>query len=873
MLFLRRPAFALTLCVMLVVATPLRAVAPTLSAIAPVLLAEDTNSGPIAFTITDPDTDPASFVVTASSSDPAVVAASGITLGGAGENRTVAIQPVANASGQTTITLTATFQDETATTTIDVTVTAVNDPPTISDIGPQSTTQGTPTGPIAFTVGDVDNGIGILVVSGTSSNQVLVPDAGIAFSGNGLNRTVRITPAAGQVGSATITVTVSDRSAESSKTFLLTVSAGDGSADDRGYRRAGDGRGRGDGPDRVQGGDPDTALASLVVTASSDNPALVPLANITLGGVNPNRTITIAPAPNQSGSATITVTVSDGTTAVSDTFTLTVQPVNDLPTFMGVPSSVSSSEDAIIGPIAFTVADVDHPLSLVQVSVASSNASLLPPASLTLTGANGSYALTLAPVANASGTATVTLTAADPLGAGTAQIAVTITAVNDAPTISDIGDSSTTQENATPPMAFTIGDVDSTVTCAGVTASSTNTVLVPNTPANLVVSGTGTSCTIVVRPASGQQGTSIITVTVSDGALTASDTFVLTVTAGVAPPTISDIGPQVTTEDVPTGAIAFTVGDPDTALASLVVTASSDNPALVPLANITLGGVNPDRTITIAPAPNQSGSATITVTVSDGTTAVSDTFVLTVTGVDDPPTISDIGPQATAEDVATGAIAFTVGDPGDGAGLAGGDGEFRQSGAGAAGEHHAGRRQPGPHDHGHAGGEPERERDDHGDGLGRHDGGERHVRADGDGRRRSADDQRHRAAGNGRGRRDRRDRLHGGGPDTALASLVVTASSDNPALVPLANITLGGVNPDRTITITPAPNQSGSATITVTVSDGTTAVSDTFVLTVTGVDDPPTISDIGPQATAEDVATGASRSRWGIPTRRWGRWW
>ena len=440
-----RRAFALTLCVMLVVATPLRAVAPTLSDIAPVLLAEDTGSGPIAFTVTDPDTDPADVVVTASSSNQAVVAAGGVTLAGTGANRTVAIQPVANASGQTTITLTASDGAETATTTIAVTVTAVNDAPTISDIGPQSTTRGTTTAPIAFTVGDVDNGIGILVASGSSSNQVLVPDAGIEFSGNGVNRTVRITPAANQVGSATITVTVSDGSAESSDTFLLTVSAGVAppTISDIGPQATTEDVPT--GPIAFTVGDPDTALGSLVVTASSDNPALVPLANIALGGVNPNRTLTITPAPNQSGSATITVTVSDGTTPVSDTFALTVQPVNDLPTFIGVPSSVSSSEDAIIGPIAFTVADVDHPLSLVQVSVASSNASLLPPASLTLTGANGSYALTLAPVANASGTATVTLTAADPLGAGTAEIAVTITAVNDAPTISDIGDSSTTR--------------------------------------------------------------------------------------------------------------------------------------------------------------------------------------------------------------------------------------------------------------------------------------------------------------------------------------------------------------------------------------------------------------------------------------------
>src|SRR5207302_1150554 len=95
---------------------------------------------------------------------------------------------------------------------------------------------------------------------------------------------------------------------------------------------------------------------------------------------------------------------------------------------------------------------------------------------------------------------------------------------------------------------------------------------------------------------------------------------------------------------------------------SLVVTASSSNPTLVPSANIVLGGTDANRTITIQPATNQSGSATITVTVSDGSLASSDTFVLTVTAVNDPPTISDIIDQATPEDTSTGPISFTVGD-------------------------------------------------------------------------------------------------------------------------------------------------------------------------------------------------------------------
>ena len=78
----------------------------------------------------------------------------------------------------------------------------------------------------------------------------------------------------------------------------------------------------------------------------------------------------------------------------------------------------------------------------------------------------------------------------------------------------------------------------------------------------------------------------------------------------------------------------------------------------------------------------------------------------------------------------------------------------------------------------------------------------------------------------------------------AVADLTLSASSSDQGLVPDANIVLGGSGASRTVTVTPASNQSGSATITLTVSDGTASSTDTFVLTVDAVNDVPTISDV-----------------------------
>ncbi|HEY2953072.1 MAG TPA: immunoglobulin domain-containing protein, partial [Verrucomicrobiae bacterium] len=96
------------------------------------------------------------------------------------------------------------------------------------------------------------------------------------------------------------------------------------------------------------------------------------------------------------------------------------------------------------------------------------------------------------------------------------------------------------------------------------------------------------------------------------------------------PPTISDITNKVTNENTPTAAIPFTLSDDVTPATNLTVSGSSSNLALVPNANIVFGGSGSNRTVTITPAANQSGTATITLCVSDGESTTCDSFVLTV---------------------------------------------------------------------------------------------------------------------------------------------------------------------------------------------------------------------------------------------------
>jgi len=123
------------------------------------------------------------------------------------------------------------------------------------------------------------------------------------------------------------------------------------------------------------------------------------------------------------------------------------------------------------------------------------------------------------------------------------------------------------------------------------------------------------------------------------------------------PPTISAIANQSTRENTPTARIVFTVADPDTALTSVTVTVSSSNAQLVPPANMSLEGQGADRTIAITPAPNQTGTTTITLTVKDdGTGEASTAFELTILAV--PPQITTRPESRTI--VAGGEVSFNV---------------------------------------------------------------------------------------------------------------------------------------------------------------------------------------------------------------------
>lgn len=412
-------------------------------------------------------------------------------------------------------------------------------------------------------------------------------------------------------------------------------------------------------------GDKETPAGNLVVTASSSNLDLVPNENIGFGGTGTDRTLAITPAPDQFGTATITVAVTDaGGKRASDTFALVVSSINDAPTLDALPD-LSLDEDAPPRTISLTGigAGAANENQTLAVQASSSNPGLFADLSIAYTSPSPTGTLTFSPAPNASGAAIVTVTVDDgqTLNHATSRaFLVTVNAVNDLPSISDVGDV-VAPANLPVDTAFTIGDIETAANDLVVRGTSSNPQLVPDS--NIIISASGSSRIVRLTPRVNESGTALITLTVSDqDGGTASDTFSLRVDPENALPTLTDLPDEAIDEDTP-AAVTFSVGDAETATADLVVTASSTNPALVPNANFNIVGSGAVRTLTIVPGTNESGIAKIRVSVADAQGAtVTKGFTLTVKSVNDLPTISDIYDQTITEGTAQVEYAFTIGD-------------------------------------------------------------------------------------------------------------------------------------------------------------------------------------------------------------------
>lgn len=650
---------------------------PTISDVTDKTFHEDTSSGAIPFIVNDVETPAANLVLSASASNPALLPPSNFVFGGSGTNRTLTINPASNSFGTATVTIVVT--DASGATNSDsffVTINPVNDAPTLNALGNLAVNEDS--GPALVNLTGITSGAGnenqVLTITATSSNPLLIPNPTVSYFSPNTTASLSLAPLADATGTATITVTVQDDGGTANgginlftRTFSVTVNPVSNAPTISSISNQIIDEDSSTALLPFVIGDLDTSALNLVASGSSSNPSLIPNANIVLGGSGNNRTATISPAANQFGSATIWISVSDGANTVSNSFLVTVNPINDLPTVTGITNRVINEDTPTV--IAFDVFDVETSAASLAIAAVSSDTNLVPTANLIFSGTGTNKNVTITPAANKFGSSLITISVNDGIVTTNSSFLLTINSVNDAPTLNILGNLAINEDSGATGINLTginsgAGNENQNLI---VTASSSNPSLIP-APVVTYFS-TNSNGSLSLAPLTNANGTSIITVTVQDDGDTAnggtnvfSRTFSVTVNPLNDAPSISDIANQFINQDVSSAPIPFVVGDAETPATSLTLSGTSSATKLIANSGIIFGGSGSNRTVSFNPARGKTGTSTITISVNDGATTILESFLVTVGAGNSAPTISAITDRTTNEDTSTAAIPFTVRD-------------------------------------------------------------------------------------------------------------------------------------------------------------------------------------------------------------------
>ncbi|MCF7765025.1 MAG: hypothetical protein K9N62_15260 [Verrucomicrobia bacterium] len=643
--------------------------APTLDAIPdPLAVDEDAGLRTIALTgISAGGAETQEIRISASSSNPNLIPEPTVSHTGPNSTGSLSYTPVRDQSGTAVVTvkvmdagldgdLNSSGDNLSVSRTFTVTVNPVNDPPTLAAINnPVAIDEDAGQQTIALTgIGSGSGETQAISISASSNNPGLIPTPSVNYTSPNTTGSVSYTPVANQSGTAVITVTVVDAGLDGdlnsggdnlsiTRTFTVTVNPvndpptlaaiNDPVAinEDSGLQTialAGIGSGSGE-------------TQTMSISASSNNPGLIPTPSVNYTSPNTTGIVSYTPVANQSGTAVITVTVMDSgldgdlnssgdNLLVTRTFTVTVNPVNDPPTLVVINDPVAVNEDSGLQTITLTgIGSGGGETQTISISASSNNPGLIPTPSVNYTSPNTTGTVSYTPVANESGTAVITVTVVDSGLDGelnssgdnlsvSRTFTVTVNAVNDFPTVSQIADQTINEDGTTGVIAFTVDDIETPAGDLGVAVESSNSLLVP--VSGLESGGSGANLTLTIRPVGDAFGTTTVTVKVTDahgGMVT--ETFRVTVNAVNDPPSLNGIvdPPPVFDTAAPVTLPIEGIGAGAGEVQELRVLAVSSDPDIVPDPVVNYRTPDSAGSLTYAPVRGKTGTSTITVSVMD----------------------------------------------------------------------------------------------------------------------------------------------------------------------------------------------------------------------------------------------------------------
>ena len=539
----------------------------------------------------------------------AVAVANGsVTLNSSG---VLTFTPTANYNGTTSFNYTVTSGGVTETASATVTVVAVNDAPVNTVPGAITVTEDVATALTGISVGDVDAGSDTITVtlSVPAGTLAAATGSGVTVSGSGTGSLVLSgtqTSINSFIAASSVTYTTV---ANANGTVTLTVTTNDGGNTGSG------------------GAQTDVDTLTLNIAAVNDAPVNT-MPGTQAATEDTSKAITglgIADVDADSGIMTVTLAVTNGTLTVS-----------------GGSATIINSGTGTVTLIGTT---------------AQINATL---------AANVTYV----PTANFNGAATLTMITSDNGNTGsggllfdTDTVTINVSAVNDAPVNTMPSAIAVPEDVATALTGISVGDVDAGSGTITVTLSVPAGTLAATTGSGVTVSGSGTgslvlsgtqasinsfiaASSVTYTTAANANGTVTLTVTTNDGGNTGSgsaqtdiDTVTLNITAVNDAPVNTLPGTQAATEDTSKAITGLSISDVDNSTGmtvilsvgagtgTLTVTGGSAAISGSGTGTVTLTGTTAQINATLAanvtyvPTADFNGSATLTISTSDGTGA------------------------------------------------------------------------------------------------------------------------------------------------------------------------------------------------------------------------------------------------------------
>ena len=604
-------------------------------------------------------------------------------------NGTLTYTPAANANGIATVTVSLTDDGGTANGGVDtsgaetftITVTAVNDVPgfvkgssqtVLEDSGAQSVANWA----TGMSAGPADESGQTLTFQVTNDNDEIF-SVQPAIDSAGM---LTYTPSSDRYGSATVTVRLRDSGGtvqgginlSAAQTFSLNVTPVNDApvvnaisdltvpedSSEKSVTITGIGAGG-----RFEN-------QRLSVWVDSSNPSLVPPPSMIYPGFGDTAVLKFRPAADANGTVTIFVAVFDdgglengGVDSLTESFQITVTPVGDPPTLTSVIPIDGALEDASFEIVYQVLAnasdarDIDGDAISFRVenvlsgSLRKGNEAIAPGSTLISSGESVAWN----PPPNAHGTLDAfSVRAFDGGMASDRDVVVRIVTapVNDPPLLEAIGDQGILEDS---PLVLELkaSDLETPASRLRFDVRSSNSDLLPESGLFFSESG-GSGSMVVLVPASDQNGSAPVTVTVTDeGGLESVQSFVLVVEPVNDAPRFVVGADEVIHEDAGQRTAAgwatnIEPGPDDEADQKVEFVVSVDQPWLFSEPP----GLSANGTLSYTTFTNAFGQATVTVSLRDDggmanggrDMSTPETFTIRIEPVNDPPALSDIIP-------------------------------------------------------------------------------------------------------------------------------------------------------------------------------------------------------------------------------------